>query len=102
MNCIIVVLCQNLTFQTASRSKHAHIFLELLLSSLGVHIFQCFSEVFGLGVQYFEVVGPHGVPLILEGVQILQHYSEVCCIVNFELWSEFWFKSFIVETCVRG
>ena len=57
-------LCQNLTFLTASRSKHAHIFLELVLSSLGVQIFRCYFEVFGLGVQYFEVVGPYGGPLI--------------------------------------
>ena len=27
--------------------------------------------------KYFEVVGPHGGPVISEGVQILQHYSEV-------------------------
>ena len=27
--------------------------------------------------KYFEVVGPHGGPIISEGVQILQHYSEV-------------------------
>ena len=27
--------------------------------------------------RHFKVVGPHGVPLISEGVQILQHYSEV-------------------------
>ena len=27
--------------------------------------------------KYFEVVGPHGGPAISEGVQILQHYSEV-------------------------
>ena len=100
---IIVVLCQNLTFQTASRSKHTHIFLELTTTQLtGVQIFWCFTEVFGLGVQYFEVVGPHGGPFILEGVQILQHYSEVRCNVNLNLGHEFWFKSFIVDTSVRG
>ena len=27
--------------------------------------------------KYFEVVGPHGGPIISEVVQILQHYSEV-------------------------
>ena len=27
--------------------------------------------------EYFEVVGPHGGPVISEGVQILQHHSEV-------------------------
>ena len=36
-------LCQNLTFLTASRSKHARIFLELVLSSLGVQIFRCYA-----------------------------------------------------------
>ena len=29
------------------------------------------------GSKYFEVVGAHGGPVISEGVQILQHYSEV-------------------------
>ena len=28
-------------------------------------------------LRYFEVVGPHGGPVISEGVQILQYYSEV-------------------------
>ena len=27
--------------------------------------------------KYFEAVGPHGGPVISEGAQILQHYSEV-------------------------
>ena len=46
-------------------------------STGGSKYFGATSKYLDQESKYFEVVGPHGGPVISEGVQILQHYSEV-------------------------
>ena len=48
-----------------------------LSACMGVQILRYYFEYLDRESKYFEVVGPHGGPVISEGVQILQHYSEV-------------------------
>ena len=44
---------------------------------LGVQILRYYFEDLARKSKHFEVFGPHGGPVISEGVKILQHYSEV-------------------------
>ena len=78
INCsIIVVSCQKLSNFS---QIYANKFLELLLSrahAWGSKYFGTTLKYSDRESKYFEVVGPHGGPVISEGVQIFQHYSEV-------------------------
>ena len=77
INCsIIVVSCQKLSNFS---QIYANKFLELLLRAhaWGSKYFGTTLKYMDRESKYFEVVGPHGGPVISEGVQILQHYSEV-------------------------
>ena len=58
---------------------YANKFLELLLRAhaWGSKYFGTTLKYLDRESKYFEVVGPLGGPVISEGVQILQHYSEV-------------------------
>ena len=68
----------HITFQTFSRSKYANRFLELYcLEHWGSKYLGAFLKYSGRESKCFELVGPHGGPVISKGVQILQHYSEV-------------------------
>ena len=76
INCsIIVVSCQKLP-----NFSQIDLYANKLL--LRAHVWG--SKYFGTTLKcldreskYFEVVGAHGDPVISEGVQILQHHSEV-------------------------
>ena len=77
INCsIIVVSCQKLSNFS---QLYANKFLELLLRAhaWGSKYFGTTLKYLDREFKYFEVVGPHGGPVISEGVQILQHCSEV-------------------------
>ena len=57
------------------QSKYSNRFLELLLRALGGKYVGTTLNIWTVSPK--SIVGPHGGPVISEGVQILQHYSEV-------------------------
>ena len=72
-----------LYFQSQKLSNFSQIyannFLELLLRARawGSKYFGTTLKYLDRESKYLEVVGPYGGPVVSEGVQILQHYSEV-------------------------